>query len=166
MTAAPMVFTWNGEALLPRHPRIADERLVVGEIYRCDVIEERSIATHSHFFASLHDKWMSLPDHLAIQFPTPESLRKHALIMTGFRRERKFVASSEKEARKLAAFLRPQSSEDDYAIISLHGNVVVEWKAASQSRKAMPEKGQFQRSKVAVLEYVDDMLGIEKANAA
>lgn len=152
--------------MVPRSPRAADERFVVGEIYRCDVIEERSIATHNHFFAQLHDQWMSLPDHLAVQFPTADTLRKHALIMTGFRRERKFVASSEKEARKLAAFLKPQTSDDDYAIVSLAGTAVVEWKAQSQSRQAMPEKGRFQASKVAVLEYVDEMLGVERGVAA
>ncbi len=160
---APILFRWTGETMepLPRFAKRCDEQYTVEEIYRLDAVEERSQASHGHYFASVHDRWLSLPDAIAIQFPTPDALRKHALIMQGFRRERKFVASSEKEARKLAAFLRPQTADDDYAIISLHGNVVVEWKALSQSYKAMPEKGQFQRSKQAVLDYLDDMLGIK-----
>lgn len=161
--SAPILFRWSGTAMepLPRFARRCDEQYIVGEVYRLDAVEERSLVSHGHYFASVHDRWMSLPDAIAVQFPTPDALRKHCLIMTGFRRERKFVASSEKEARKLAAFLRPQSAEDDYAIISLHGNVVVEWKALSQSYKAMPRKGEFQRSKQAVLDFLDDMLGIK-----
>lgn len=160
---APVLFRWSGTAMEPltRFAPRCDEQYTVGEVYRLDAVEERSQASHSHFFAAVTDRWLSLPDALAIQFPTADALRKHALIMQGFRRERKFVASSEKEARKLATFLRPQTADDDYAIISLHGNVVVEWKAISQSYKAMPRKGEFQRSKEAVLEYLDDMLGIK-----
>lgn len=163
---APLVFRWDGEALIPRNPKVCDERLVVGEVYRCDVIEERSLASHSHFFATLHDHWMSLPDNLAVQFPSVEILRKHALIMKGWRRERKFAMSSKEEARRLAAFLRPQSADDDYAIISVHGTAVVEWKALSQSYKAMPRKGDFQKSKQDVLDFVSDLLGLTDTEAA
>jgi hypothetical protein len=160
--AAPIIFNWNGEAMVPlsRFHNMANANFVVGENYRLAAVEERSVATHNHFFATIHDKWLSLPDAIAVQFATPEALRKHALIMTGFRKERKFVASSPVEARKLAAWLRPQTVDDDYAIISIAGNTVVEWKAASQSLKAMPEKGRFQASKQAVLEWIDDLLGV------
>lgn len=161
----PIVFDWNGEGMvpLPRFARMADADFVIGERYRLAPVEERSVASHNQFFAAVHDRWLSLPDAIAVQFPTEEILRKHALIMTGFRRERKFVASSKEEARKLAAFLRPQSVEDDYAIISVSENVVIEWKALSQSLKGMPTKGQFQASKRAVLEWLDDLLGIQAA---
>lgn len=163
----PIIYSWTGEAMQPlgRFAKKADGRFVVGELYRLTDVEERSIASHNQYFASIHDRWLSLPDDLAVQFPTDELLRKHALILTGYRRERKFVASSKEEARKLAAFLRPQSVDDDYAIISVHENVVVEWKALSQSYKGMPTKGQFQASKQAVIDYLDKLLGIEAAAA-
>lgn len=163
MSGAPIIFTYEGDGefrSLDRFKRRCDTDFVVHEHYRMDVSDERSDATHNHYFASVHDRWMSLPDDLATQFASPEILRKHALIMTGFRRERKFVAASKEEARKLAVFLRPQFVDDDYAIISVNENVVIEWKAMSQSRKAMPEKGQFHRSKTAVLDWLDDLLGI------
>ena len=165
---SPIVFIWDGEAMepLPHFRKRCDDAFTIGERYRMEAVEERSIASHNHFFAVLTAIWMSLPDELAVQFPTLEIFRKHCLIMTGFRRERKFVASSKEEARKLAAFLRPQTSEDDYAIISLAETVVVEWKAMSQSRKAMPEKGQFHRSKQAVLDYAGDMIGVKPEELA
>lgn len=159
----PIVWQWNGETMQP-HPRFvsrANEQYVVGEHYRLSVVEERSLASHSQYFAAVHDHWLSLPDSMAMQFPTEETLRKHALIMTGFRRERKFVASSKEEARKLAAWLK--DDQDGYAIISVHENIVIEWKALSQSYKGMPTKGQFQASKKAVLEWLEDLLGIQKA---
>ena len=59
--------------------------------------------------------------------------------------------------RKIAAFLRPA---DEYAIISVHGIVVVEWKAKSQSKKAMGGPT-FQKSKQDVMDFVSDMLRIE-----
>lgn len=163
--AAPLVFQWDGDAMVPlrRFAKLADERFVIGEQYRLTAVEERSIASHNQFFASVHERWQSLPDEIAMQFPTEDSLRKHALIMTGFRRERKFVAASKEEARKLAAWLRPHNPDDDYTIISVAENIVVEWKALSQSYEAMPAKGQFQASKKAVLDWLDDLLGIRGA---
>lgn len=164
----PVLWRWSGEAMVPlaRFAARCDKTFVIGEVYRLDAIEERSQRSHNHYFATLTDMWLSLPDNLAIQFPTMDVLRKHALIMTGYRRERKFVAASKEEARKLAAFLRPQETDDDYAIISVSGPVVIEWKAMSQSKKAMPEKGQFHRSKQAVLDWVSDLLGLKEREAA
>lgn len=160
-TSPIIIYTWNGEGMvpLPRFHNVANAQLVVGEQYRMTAVEERSLVSHKHYFAAVHDMWMSLPDAIALQFPNDDTLRYHALIMTGFRRERKFVASSAVEARKLAAWLRPQDG-DDYAIISVNENVVVEWKALSQSYKGMPEKGQFHRSKQAVLEWIGDLIGV------
>lgn len=167
MSALPiMVWTWTDDGAmcpLSRFRSMADRELVIGEHYRLQVVEERSEASHSHYFARLHDLWMSLPDDAATQFPTSEMLRKHALIMTGFRRERKFAAASKEEARKLAAFLRPQDLDDDYAIISINENVVLEWRALSQSRKGMPVKGQFYESKTKVLEWIEDLIGVDKS---
>lgn len=163
----PLLFAWDSEAdaMIP-HRRFLDEArrtFAHGEHYRLAPIEERSLASHNQYFAAIHDKWLSLPDDIAVDFPTPEALRAHALCMTGFRRERKFVASSREEARKLAAWLRPRD-EDSYAIISVHENVVVEWRPLSQSYRAMPRK-QFQESKQAVLDWIDDLLGVERAAA-
>lgn len=152
--------------MVPRSPKVCDERLVVGELYRCDIIEERSLASHQQYFASIHDKWMSLPDAIATRFPSADALRKHALIETGWRRERRFACSDAQEARRLAKFLTPQSVDDDYAVISIAGNIVIEWRATSQSYRAMPRKGDFQKSKQDVLDWIDELLGIKEGEAA
>lgn len=140
---------------MPRFAKTCDAEFVVGEVYRMEAVEERSMRSHNHFFAVLHEAWLNLPDELATKFATPTALRKHALILSGYRIERKFAASSKEEARKMAAWIRPP---DDYAIISVHDNVVVEWTAKSQSRKAMGGPT-FQKSKTDVLDFIADMLG-------
>lgn len=161
MTDAPILYTWNGEAMVPLarfHNRVNAD-FTVGEVYRMTAAEERSLVSHRHYFAQLHEIWMNLPDELAAQFPSSEHLRKHCLCMTGFRNERKLVASSVAEARKIAAWIRPR---DEYAIVSTAENVVVEWTAQSQSTKAMG-KARFQESKTKVLDFASEMIGLPPA---
>jgi len=158
MMVAPILFRWTGDAMEPlsRFHNVANAAFVVGEVYRMESIEERSLVSHRHYFAVLHEAWMNLPDAESVKYATAEHLRKHCLIMTGYREERKLVASSQVEARKIAAFIRPR---DEYAIVSVSGNTVIEWTAKSQSMKAMG-KAQFQKSKDDVLTYAADLIGI------
>lgn len=161
---ALILYRWTGEVMepLPRFHNTVNDEFTVGEVYRMEAVEERSMVSHRHFFACVHDAWLNLPDAIATEFPTAEHLRKHALIMTGFRDERKFAASSVKEARAIAAFIRPR---DDYAVISVNGNVVIEWTAKSQSVKAMG-KASFQDSKDKVLSFLADLLGVDPVTLA
>lgn len=141
---------------LPRFHNVVNQEFTVGEVYRMEVIAERSINSHRHYFAALHEIWLNLPDDEAVKFATAEHLRKHCLIMTGYRDERKFAASSPAEARKIAAFIKPR---DEYAIVSVAGNVVIEWTAKSQSMKAMGGPT-FQKSKSDVLDFASAMIGV------
>lgn len=156
-----IVFQWDAEASvmrpLKRFHNYCNATFVDEEFYRMTVVEERSMRSHRHYFATMHDAWLNLPDDEAINFANDEDFRKHCLIMCGYRHERKFVASSPLEARKIAAFLRQPRGE--YAVISVSGNVVLEWTAMSQSLKAMPGKT-FQESKTACLEFAADLLGV------
>jgi hypothetical protein len=167
MTApSPLLFEAIEDGVLAPAKRCRAEaarRFLPGQTYLMEEVQERSQATHAHYFARLHDLWMSLPDDAAMQFPTSEALRKHALVMTGFRRERKFATSSREEARKLAAWLR--DGESDYAIISVKENVIIEWRPLSQSYRSMP-KGQFGESKRAVLQWIEGLLGLNEEQAA
>ena len=80
----PELFTWDGEAMVPRHPRRADQLFVVGETYPLIINEDRSVATHNHEFAWLREAWLNLPETLADLYPSPEHLRKRALIEAGY----------------------------------------------------------------------------------
>lgn len=154
----PLPFTWDGEAMRirPSFQRQADDLFCIGETYTLAPVEDRSAASHRHYFAAINEVWQNVPEHLAGEFPTAEHLRKKALIRAGYRDERTFVCSSKAEAVRLAAFLRPV---DDYAIVSVSGSTVVQWTAKSQSMRAMG-KADFQKSKDDVLEALADMIGV------
>lgn len=154
-SGAPLYFQWNGEAMVPLRPKQADRQYTVGETYRLGVIEERSHNSHAHFFASLHEAYKNLPEAVSDRFPDEDHFRKHCLIDAGFYDERSFQCASRAEAVRLAAFLTPINS---YARIVVHGSLVIERTAKSQSMRAMG-KADFQRSKVAVLEIASALVG-------
>lgn len=160
----PIIYEWDGDAMipLPRFKKIADETFVVHELYRMEVREERSLASHSHFFAALTEAWQNLPEIEADRFPTVEHLRKWCLIKAGFADQRQHVASSKAEAVRLAAFIRPL---DEYAIIVPSESVVTVYTAKSQSMKAMGKKD-FQASKDAVLSIAWGLVGMKAEDAA
>lgn len=155
--SAPLVFQWNGEGMVPlkRFHNIANAEFVVGEFYRCEVVEERSLISHRHFFASVHEYWLNLPEHLAHQFPTDEHLRKFALIKSGYADQRQIVCASKAEAQRLRAFVAPM---DSYAVVTAQEAVVTVWTAQSQAMKAMGRK-LFQKSKDDVLGFCEALVG-------
>lgn len=165
MTAPPITFAWDGEALAPATPfmaRLADKHLVIGETYSMAEQKERSKKSHDHFFASVAEAWSNLPEHLAEEYANPEALRKKALIRTGHADEQSIVCSSKAEALRFAAFIRPI---DDYSIVTVKEAVVTRYTAKSQSKKAMGA-ADFQASKEAVFAYIDKLLGVESGAVA
>lgn len=158
----PLPFTWDGEAMRPLRPRLADEHFVIGEQYVLEEYQERSKTSHDHFFVCVAEAWVNLPEDLMKRWPTPDHLRKWALIKEGFRNERTFVAATKAEALRVAAFLRPM---DEYAIITVSGCVVTELTAKTQKKRAMGSKD-FQASKEAVLGLLSAMIDTTPAALA
>jgi hypothetical protein len=154
----PVTFHWDGEAMYPhqRFRQLCDRQFVVGEHYRLVEEQVRSRETHNHFFASIQEAWENLPEDQAERFPSPEHLRKFALIKAGYADQRQFVASSKAEALRLAAFMK---GFDDYALVTVAGTVVNVFTAQSQSMKAMGKKA-FQDSKQACLDIASGMIGV------
>ena len=157
-----MTFRWDGEAMvvLPRFRKTADATFVVGETYNMEAKEQRSLASHSHYFATLQNIWENLPENFGDRIPSVEHMRKWAMIRTGFRDERSIVCASKAEAERMAAFVKPL---DDFAIVVAQEATVIVYTAKSQSMKAMGGK-EFQRSKEAVLDYCQSL--IERRTAA
>ena len=155
-TIRPIVFTWDGDAMVPINPRAADRQYVVHETYRLAPYEERSVNSHNHYFAAVHDGWGNLPEHYAERFPTDEHLRKFALIKAGYHDQRSIVGSSKAEAQRIAAFIRPS---DEFAIVTVLQATVTVFTAKSQSLRAMG-KAEFQRSKEAVLDIIASLIGV------
>jgi hypothetical protein len=157
--SATLPCVWNGDSFepLPGFRKRADAAFVVGQAYHMETVEERTARTHRHYFACVNAAWQSLPDHLAGQHPTPDHLRKFALIKAGFADSRQIVAASRAEALRLAAFIRPM---DEYAVVSVSEAVVTVWTAQSQSMRAMG-KERFKASKDGVLAAIETMLDLE-----
>ena len=155
-TIYPMAFVWSGEHMAPLNLRAADRQYVVGQRYRLAVHEDRSEASHRHYFAAIADAFSNLPEELAAEIPSPEHLRKMALIKAGYRDERTIACRSNAEAEKLKAFIKPM---DDFAIVLAEGLVVKVYTAKSQSARAM-SKEDFQASKQAVLDILAEIIGV------
>ena len=157
-TPPPLPFTWDAErsVMIPRSPQYANRLFVDGEAYRLVVHEERSTDSHRHYFAAINEAWTNLPDEQAERFPTPDMLRKYALIETGYYTEHEFAASSKAEALRLAAFIR---QIDEYAKIVIRDNIVIRRAAKSQSYRSMA-KEDFQKSKTAVLDFISALVGV------
>ncbi|NBJ13304.1 hypothetical protein [Microvirga arsenatis] len=159
MTTAPILYQWNGEAMVP-HPRFraeCDRSFVVGENYRLAIHEDRSLSSHNHEFAFVAEAWAQLPEHLTEQFRTPEHLRKRALIDAGYFNQQEVDAGSHAAALRVANFL---ASMDEYSVVVVRGPIVVVRKPKSQSRRAMGAR-EFQESKQAILEIISAMIGVQ-----
>lgn len=161
----PVYLRWNGEAFEPATPRQATEcnrRFVVGEVYPMDEHHQRSGETHRHEFAFIREAWMNMPERYA-EAPfalSPEHLRKFALIQTGWCDTQTLVCSSRAEAMRVASFIRPL---DEFSVVAVTGPTVTRMTAKSQSMKAMGKRD-FQASKKAILDYVEDLIGAERGS--
>ena len=142
--------------------RLADSVLVVGRVYPLLIREERSSASHNHYFAAITEAWRNLPEPLLERFQSSEHLRKYALIKAGYAEERSIVCASKAEAQRLAGFIRPM---DDFAVVMARDCVVTVWTAKSQSYRAMG-RADFERSKQAVLDYAASLIGSTPAALA
>lgn len=162
---SPLPFIWNGEAMEVRKgfQRQADAQFVIGESYRLAPVEDRSEASHRHEFAWLREAWASLPFDLAMLHPTPEHLRKWALIQAGFCKVTDYACMFKTEAGRLAASLRQQT--DEYAVVIVQDTIVRVVKPESQSRKAMGND-RFKASKEAILNIVSGLLDVPAATLA
>lgn len=165
MAGAPMPYRWSGDAwvIQPRFQRQADASFAIGEVRMMVEVQERSEVSHNHEFGWLKDAWLSLPESIANDYPSPEHLRKRALISTGWCTVTDYPCVSRAEAMRWAAFLRKEV--DEYAIVQIERTVVRVFKAKSQSRKAMG-KADFQASKTAIIEWVAKLLDVAPATLA
>lgn len=166
MTESTLIRTvWDGEAFRPASgffSRKATDAFGAGEIVMMEAVTERSMRSHRHYFAAIHDAWANLPERLA-DMPyavSADALRKHALIKSGFAESTSVDAGSNAAALRVAAIVR--AVHCDYCVVQVRGHVVLIFTAQSQSVKAMGQK-EFQRSKQAVLDYLEGLLRGEAA---
>ncbi len=160
MSALPIPMMYAGGHFIPlaSHKRYVEQTFGNGEIVTFPPpLEDRSPASHGHYFALLNQAWLNLPEGYAERFPSQDHLRRWALIKAGWRDERTIVAASAAEAARVAAFVRPL---DDYAIVVTHEATVIVWTAKSQSMRAMGKEA-FEQSKTDTLRVLSDLIGAD-----
>jgi hypothetical protein len=134
-----------------------------GDTVIITVDHPRSANTHNHQFAEIAEAWRHLPE--AVQHmpwaANPDALRKHALIVTGFRDVETVDAGSKAAAERVAALLsRHATAAHGYAITQTKGPLVTCWTPQSQSMRAMGGR-EFQRSKEAVLNWIAQQIEVQ-----
>ncbi len=155
---APVLFEWDGDAMvpIPQQKALANEQYVVHERYRLVEIKTRRQGSHNHYFAALNEAHKNLSDSDLMRFPKAEHLRKWALIQTGWLNRTEHPCATKAEADRWAARMK---ARDEFAVVFAQGDVVVEINARSQSYRAMG-KEDFQKSKWDVLNKVAELIGV------
>lgn len=141
--------------------RRADEQYGDGQIIRLQEPVDRTQRAEGYYFSNVKEMWASLPEKYADEWwaEDEDALRYYALIQTGFANTETFPCETVQEAKRLMAFLGPMSS---HAIIKRDGTIVYRFTAKSQSRKAMPGRATFAESSTKVLDYIADLIGLDK----
>ncbi len=153
------VFAYEGDGEFKAEPRFVwqcDRDYVIGEKYRMDIIEDRSAASHSHYFAAVNEAWLNLPEDQAKRFPSPDHLRKWALVQCGYCHATPSVFSTKQDAITSASMVR---KTDKYSVLTVHDNIVTRYEPESQSTRSM-DKERFQKSKTAVLDLLATMINV------
>ena len=154
---APTPFRWDGTAMMPLRPRAADRVFVVGEVYTLVEHQLRSVKSHDHFFAVVHDAWLNLPEEMAHRWPSEDHLRRYALIRAGYCTQREIVCATRAEALRWSTEM---SRASEFAVVEAPGPVVTIYEAKSQSMRAMG-KPAFEDSKQKVLDVLAELVGTD-----
>lgn len=154
----PMQRDGYAMVVLPRYRAQFDRLYAEGEIFEMEGTKPRTEASHNHYFAAINEAWNNLPEELTAQYPTPEHLRKRALIKTGYCTMRDVVLTDEEAAKTVAAFI---SKLSEYDVVIVRGNVVRVYSPRSQSVQTM-DGDEFRKSKQDVLNAISEMIGVTR----
>lgn len=154
---SPITYQWTGTAMMPATQCLERCRNMfkVGGVYTLEAPKGRTRDSHKHYFACINAAWQNLPEDQADRFPSPDHLRKWALVRSGYADETAVVCDTEDAAFKVAAMARKL---DGYAVITCRANTVRTFTARTQTEQAMDAKD-FQRSKEAVLMTLARLIG-------
>lgn len=133
-----------------------------GETVFVSIDRARSAVSHKHQFAWIKDAWLNLPESTMGQpwADTPETLRKHALIATGYHQSLTIDCGANATAQRVkAALLAAEVKAHGYALGQVRGPVVRIWTPESQSVRAMGGD-RFKESKSAILDWIAGQIGV------
>jgi len=139
-----------------------------GEVVHVTIERGRSMASHRHQFAWVKDAWLNLPEAVQGQpwAETAETLRKHALIATGYHQMQVIDCGANATARRVRDATLPVAIlAHGYALAQVRGSILTIWTPESQSLRAMGAE-RFKASKAAILEWIAAQIGVEPETLA
>lgn len=157
MSSKALIYTWTGDAMRPidRVASLAARYFVEGENYRLTEVQGRSDETHRHYFACITVAFENLSEEDTGRWVDSDALRKWALCEAGYHTEIEYRTESALEAFRLVAALGQAFDQ-----IIVRDRALILRRAKSQSKKAMPSKGEFQASKEAVFTVLSNLIGV------
>ncbi|SHL74761.1 hypothetical protein [Roseibium suaedae] len=158
MTEA-LSYRWTGAAMIPAPQCLERCQLMfeIGSHYSLEAPKSRTKDSHRHYFACVNAAWQNLPEDQIQRFPSPEHLRKWALVHSGYADETTVVCDSQEAALKVAALARKL---DGYAVITCRDCTVRTFTARAQTEQEMDAR-EFQKSKEAVLSTLARLIGAD-----
>lgn len=177
MRIYPVVFVWrtvevvdvdgvatrvNAMVPIARYGKVAERQYHVDEEYALAPLEARSRASHNQYFAAISDGYDSLPEKLAHRWKNDDHFRKWALIELGWFDETEIELQSPRHANRLMTRLIDYAKQQGiYVRVIVEESRVLIRTARSQAAAAMG-KDDFERSKRAVLDLIEHMVGVSK----
>lgn len=164
MNLKPVQFRWQtvdvcaegGEvrrmSVMVPHARfnaLCKRQYAVDEDYALGPVEGVPSRSRGGFFAAVNEAWKNLPEEDE-RFPSPEHLRKRALVQAGWAKHAQYIMDTPKDAKNMARALR---GADEYAVIKVGGNVVDVWTAKSIATGQINAE-EFQAVKTKALDWV------------
>lgn len=118
---------------------------------------DHSDAARRRFFAIIKDAHDNLPSLMQSLTPSPEHLRKLALIKAGHCETRVTDCGTKRAAIEVSALAK---SLDDYAVTQIDGQVVTVWTARSIRKRVCP-KAVFLPLTERVYAWLNEFLGYD-----
>lgn len=165
MMLRPLPWTWDGEVMRPspRFTQLAKRQFKPGESYVLEPFEPVSHKDRGHYFACIKEAWDNLKPEALARYPTPEHLRKWALVKAGWRKENFTVCDTPERAGMLAGFIRRL---DDLSVVIVEGNVVRTYVARTQKvgspSLGLMTKDEWRQSKQDVLDILSGTIGVSR----
>ena len=159
---SPMIFEWNGEAMVPTSRFIAEanRRYVVHERYMLEETHERNMVKHRRQFAFVKEAWKNLPDCYRDEpwAQSPDHMRRYFLIKCGYSHTETIPCGSNAEALRWLPRLR---ADNPYAIVTVRGSLIYRYTAESQSLPAMGAQ-RFYESRAAIMAEIDALMQVDQ----
>lgn len=175
----PVAFTWQriqmldeagviteADVMVPlrRFANVCASQFDLEQVYTLEVVGakgERTDRSHKHYMACVTAAWRTLPENMANDYPTPNHLRKRALIKCKYYHLKSIVFDTPADANRAAAYIKPM---DEFAVVLVEGKCVNHYTAKSQKylRAGGMGKEEFQKSKDDVLYCITEMIKVKK----